>query len=215
MYKHILPVGMGSKNINMSHASRGCGRLRWRHSHSQCHIGVANPRYSLVLLLMALLPALSFRAPFPEKNGAHYHGSSARGRGAMGLRAREQTADADGTVQDSLVMRVPTDFPTLERAVAACRDVEIVVEQGWHKWDGQLVVARKGVHITSQPHSSLTGRWVFARGSSGLIQRTSLLHSCVAGAPQASVMVLGGSGKGVGPWNLEHCRIYSHGEGSV
>jgi hypothetical protein len=103
----------------------------------------------------------------------------------------------------------------VERAIASGTTLEIVVEQGWHRWEGQLVVAREGVQLSSQPHSSLTGRWVWARGSSGVVKRTSFLYSCATGTPQISILVLGGSGKGVGPWALEHCRIYSHGEGSI
>jgi hypothetical protein len=163
-----------------------------------------------LLLALALLPALSSRTATP----AFHRGVP--GRGARGGWGRPDVATGeDAEAQDALVMRVPSDYPSVERALAAGSDLEIVVEQGWHRWDGQLVVTRQGVHLSSQPHSSLTGRWVMARRSSGLLRRTSLLHSCVAAAPEPSVLVLGGSGKGVRPWKFEHCRVYSHGLGSI
>ncbi len=163
-----------------------------------------------LLLALALLPALSSRTATP----AFQRGVP--GRGARGGWGRPGVATGeDAEAQGALVMRVPSDYASVERALAAGNDLEIVVEQGWHRWDGQLVVTRQGVHLSSQPHSSLTGRWVMARRSSGLLRRTALLHSCVAAAPEPSVLVLGGSGKGVRPWKFEHCRIYSHGLGSI
>ena len=158
--------------------------------------------------IWALLPALSVRTPSTLPRGGLRLGRlRSKGVGADVVRA--------ATTSDGLVLRVPSDIPSVERAIAAAGDRAVLVEQGWHRWEGQLVVSGRDVRLSSQLHSSLTGRWVLARGSCGFIQHTAMLYSCAAGAEQTGILVLGGSGKGVGPWKFEHCRMYSHGAGSV
>ena len=162
----------------------------------------------LISGIWALLPALCVRTPSTLSRGGLRLGRlRSKGEGADLARA--------APTSDGLVLRVPSDIPSVERAIAAAGDRAVLVEQGWHRWEGQLVVSGRDVRLSSQLHSSLTGRWVLARGSCGFIQHTAMLYSCPAGAAQTGILVLGGSGKGVGPWKFEHCRMYSHGAGSV